>query len=197
MGIRFSAMNWNHTSIHITVLYSCIRTNHSMFVFARQEKVKTTHTRTKITWLDWLRWTSLEPHLEQRRLRAGNASCHRHLTRQSSTAASEKFIISDRGFSTTKSDTTNTKRDAFRFFSWSVGRISEPLTGGFFSVCFQSCWEISFFKFININNYFLEGKRHKVLQRSPDSKSLCFVCLSTAVFLWLKLYSVNTYSCLL
>lgn len=62
MGIRFSAMNWNHTSIHITVLYPCIRTNHSMFVFARQEKVKTTHTRTKITWLDWWRWTSLEPH---------------------------------------------------------------------------------------------------------------------------------------
>lgn len=64
-------------------------------------------------------------------------------------------------------------------------------------VCFRSCWEISFFKFININNYFLEEKRHKVLQHSPDSKSLCFVCLSTAVFLWLKLYSVNTYSCLL
>lgn len=83
-------------------------------------------------------------------------------------------------------------------FSWSVDRISEPLYRCFFSlVCFRSCWEISFFKFINITTISWRKKRHNVLQRSPDSKSLCFVCLSTAVFLWLKLYSVNTYSCLL
>lgn len=32
---------------------------------------------------------------------------------------------------------------------------------------------------------------------TSDRKSVCFVRLSTAVFLWLKLYSVNTYYCLL
>lgn len=157
MDIRFSAMNWNHASVHITVLYSCIRTKHSMFVF--REKVKTTHTQErKITWLHWLRWTSLGPHFEQRRLRAGNASCHRHLRRQSSTAASEKFIISDWGSSTTISDTRNTPKETHFAFSWPVDRIPEPIYRCP-HVCFQSCWEISFFKFININNYFLEEKK--------------------------------------
>lgn len=44
-------------------------------------------------------------------------------------------------------------------FSWSVGRILERLYRCFYPVCFKSCSEISFFKFINLNNYFPGGKK--------------------------------------
>lgn len=48
------------------------------------------------------------------------------------------------------------------------------------------------------HNYFLEEKKAQTTAMfTSDRKSVCFVCLSTAVFLWLKLYSVNTYYCLL
>lgn len=166
-----------------------------MFVLF-QEKDKTSHARRKARRLGWWRGTSLGPHfrprgicaLETRRAIDISRATVQQLLQRSSTEDSPSKIWHNE----------HRKRRI-----WpppcSVDRISEPLRRRFFFlfVCFQSCWEISFFKFININYYFLEGKRHKVPQRSPDSKSLCFVCLSTAVFLWLKLYSVNTYSCLL